>query len=112
LLGDRREELAMAVWLFGCSYTAVLLVATRLALWRDRRRAFTLPHVLPLVIFLVPAAALALGILPTGNTRVDDLYIDLYVIPGMGGSVPGGLLAVLMTEALLRTRRGARPSTS
>src|SRR6476620_2479685 len=36
--GDRRREWLVAVWLFGCSYATVLLVATRLTLWLDRER--------------------------------------------------------------------------
>ena len=100
-LGDRAREWLVAVWLFGCSYATVLLMSTRLVLWLDRRHAFTVPHVTPLLIFVAPAAALALGVEGPLARHAEDLY----TLPGLGGWVAGGLFLALLAEAALRTRR-------
>ena len=100
-LGHRRDELGLALLMFGASYAAVLLVLTRLVLWRARSRAFTLPHLPALVLFLAPAFFLALGLESPLNADAGALYL----YPGMDGWVPAGLFAALTAEALLRTRR-------
>jgi hypothetical protein len=105
VLGDRTRELSLALWLFGCSYTAVLLVATRFLLWWDRPRAFTLSHLLPMLMFVVPAGVLALGLVDrVGRMNAEDVF----ALPGFGGFVTGGLYLALIVEALIRRRRLAK----
>jgi hypothetical protein len=107
VLAERTVELPIAVWLFGCSYGAVLLLATRFMISVDRRRAFTLSHLLPIALFLAPAAVLALG-LANGVGKTAE---NLYILPGFGGWTTGGLFVAMMIEALVRTRRAVRNRT-
>ncbi len=99
--GDRREDWLLAVWGFGSSYGAVLLIATRVFLSIDRPRAFQRSHLVPMVIFLVPAAALALGAGAPLSTHAEELFLW----PGFLGWITGGLWLGLMVEAWLAGRR-------
>ncbi|MSP62844.1 MAG: hypothetical protein EXR72_21430 [Myxococcales bacterium] len=94
-----------ALWLFGASYATVLLLATRAFLQFDRRRAFTLPHLAPLLLQVAPAVVLGLGLI--GHTDVQEV---LWIFPGFGGWAAGGLYLVLLVEAAIRTRRRASPT--
>ena len=90
----------MALWLFGCSYAAVVLLATRIWLFFDVRYPLMGPQILAAVLFVLPAMIVS-AIPGPNHTDLEALYI----FPGMGGWVPGGLLLATFTEALLRTRR-------
>lgn len=107
VFAQRTSDLVLAVWLFGCSYGAVLLLATRFMISVDRRRAFSLPHLLPIALFIVPAAVLALGL----GDALGKTAETLFIFPGMGGWATGGLFVILIIEAWLRTRRPVENST-
>lgn len=102
-LGDRTEEVVLALWLFGCSYGTAVLVFTRVALQWARTYAFAAPQVAAIVVFVVPAAVMALG-----PGLFDDVAMPLFVDPGMGGSVTGGVFVALLIEAAIRRRLDAR----
>jgi len=90
----------MALWLFGCSYAAVVLLVTRIWLLGDVRFPLVGPHFVAGVLFLGPAVIIA-GIPGPSHTDLEALYI----FPGMGGWVPAGLFLLTYGEALIRTRR-------
>ncbi len=90
----------MALWLFGCSYAAVVLLTTRVWLFFDVRYAFMGPQLVAALVFVLPAVLIA-ALPGPAHTDLEGLYI----LPGMGGWVPGGLLIATYAEALIRTRR-------
>jgi hypothetical protein len=97
--------LGVGVTIFGTSYLAVLLVAWRIWFWKRPRSSFTWVSIPVMVVYVAPAVYLAYH----GSTmrEVDDWLLDAWMLPGFAGWVPGGLLVVLLVEAVLRTR--ARP---
>ena len=90
----------MAFWLFGCSYAAVALFVTRVWLFADVRYPLVGPHLVAGLVFVAPAVVLSIA----ADTRHTDAEA-LYIFPGMGGWVPGGVLLLTYLEAWLRTRR-------
>lgn len=106
-LDEGMAEAVTALWLFGCSYGSLLLVATRILLFFDRRHAAALAHLPPLLLLVGPAVPLALGWVERG--RLTDLAERLFVWPGYAGWVTGPLFVGLLIEALWRgSRRAAR----
>jgi hypothetical protein len=96
----------LALWLFGCSYVSILLVSTRLWMIWDRRNAFALAHLPPLLLFIGPALLMATGLWEGPPTHKPE---DFFVAPGCLGWTTGPLFLALLVEAALR---GRRPRTS
>jgi hypothetical protein len=100
------EWFVMAYWLFGTSYLAVLLFVTRVWLFfGDARLVFFAPHLALSAIFALPALPLALGL---GGKPWQDVAEAMWIFPGFGGWVPGGLFLVLLVEALWRRSRALK----
>lgn len=91
-----------ALWFWGCSYGVVLLATTRIWLMANAKTALFGPHVVATGVFVPLAAALYGGIADgLGDTSW------LFIFPGYGGWVTGGLCLVLLVEVLLRRRKVA-----
>ncbi len=100
-----------ALWLFGCSYGAVTLAATRLWLWRWPASALGPllgPQLVATAVFVPLAGVLRLGLFDSIELPTEGLFI----YPGMGGWVPGGLAVGLGIELALRLRRQRRATSS
>lgn len=96
-----------ALWLFGCSYGAVLLLATRLWLQGDRRHALVGPHLVASVVFVPYAMTLRGGLFD--GARFDTEMV--FIVPGYGGWVTGGIALLLGIELFVRWRK-RRAATS
>jgi hypothetical protein len=101
--GRPGEWLPIAYWLFGCSYVAAMLLVTRLMLLsNDARLVFFVPHLFLSAIFAAPALPLALGL---AQRKWQDASEMMWIMPGFGGWVPGGLFLLLFIEVLWRRAR-------
>lgn len=88
-----------ALWLFGTSYLAVLLLVTRAWLASPlRAHSVIAPHIVTSVIFIPFAMALRAGMFETA--AIDSAGV--FVFPGYGGWVPGGVALLLLAERWLR----------
>ncbi|MBI3074496.1 MAG: hypothetical protein HYY84_20480 [Deltaproteobacteria bacterium] len=105
--GDRVSRwFGMAFWLYGTSYLSLLLVTLRIWWWRSRPRDLTWAPVVPLVLTLSPTVPLAFE---TGaRSVVEEIAFLIWVFPGYGGIVTGGVLLVLAVEFAIRRGRIAR----
>ena len=92
----------------GTSYLAVLLLTWRIWLWIHPRTAFTWSFLVPVVAMFWPCPILLLA----GSPAWGDLMVVVWIIPGYVGAVPGGMLAVLVGESLIRIRMAKRESTA
>lgn len=114
LVGERPWRWAKeALWLFGCSYGAAVLAATRLWLWRWPRAALGPllgPQLVATAVFLPLAGLLRLGLLDSAGSGLPAE--NLFIYPGMGGWVPGGMMLVLGIELAVRLLRRKRPTSS
>ncbi len=92
----------VALWWFGTSYAAVMLFVWRIWFRVRPRGSFTWSPVLVLPLFVAPAVYLAFE----GSTSADPpgWIMNLWVLPGYLGFVPGGLLLILLIEAAVRGR--------
>lgn len=98
LLGGLDDGLVI----FGTSYLTVLLVFWRGWFLKRPRTSFTWASLLAMGIYVAPAVYLAYE--GSSLQQVDDVLLDAWMLPGMMGWVPGGLLLILLIEAKLRTR--------
>jgi hypothetical protein len=98
------EEAEVARWYpagllaMGVSYLAVLLVAWRIWLLAEPRRAFTWSFLPAMVIMLWPCPFM----LAWGSESWEGIMLVLWVLPGYMGLVCGPLLAVLIIEVVVR----------
>ncbi len=88
-----------ALWLFGTSYLAVLLVLTRIVIATSwRAHAVIAAHAATSAIFIPFALALRAGYFDTA--AIDSAAF--YVMPGYGGWVPAAIALVLWIEWRVR----------
>ena len=85
---------------YGTGYLVVLLVAWRLWLHFRPRSAFTWSFVVPLLVFLPPAAPLACGL----TTKLPEFAIGLWIWTGAAGISPGVALLLLGIEIFARVK--------
>lgn len=91
-----------ALWLFGTSYLAALLLVTRAWLaspWRAH--SVIAPHLVTSAIFIPCAMALRAGMFETA--AID--WAGFFIFPGYGGWVPGGVALLLLAERWLGRRQ-------
>ena len=103
--------LLWALWWFGSSFLALLLVTWRAWFAFDPDAAHAWAPMPPMVLLLIPAALLSTGLLD----RVEDVALVigvLYYLPGLKGLCPAVLLMLLIAEALVRRRLGPRASST
>lgn len=93
----------VALWWFGTSYVALLLLVWRFCFELDRRHSFTWSPIPVMVLYVAPAIYLAFE--GSATASAPGWIIDFWSLPGLFGWVPGGLLVLLLIEAVLRTRR-------
>ncbi len=102
------EWIVEAIWAYGTSYAAVLLVAWRIGMFCRRSRrmpdAFAWAHIVPIVLLVLPALAMLLGVLVH-----EDMIVYLWLYPGQTGWIPGCLYALLLVEGGIRRLRAVRP---
>ena len=91
----------MGLWLFGCSYLSVTLVAWRLLLHLRPRAATTWAPLSVMAFYWLPAIPLNAEWLPDSVARAME---GVWVVPGFFGLVTGPLLLGLLVEAWLRNR--------
>jgi hypothetical protein len=102
-VGSPGYYLIFAFWMFGTSYAAVLLLTMRIWMIFDKRRAFTFAHLVPLLLYMIPAATLAVGgMRDTWMWRHSE---NFFTLAGFLGYVPGGIFLLLLIEALIRGRK-------
>jgi hypothetical protein len=89
----------VAVFVYGASYLALLLVATRAWISLRPQHALIAPHIVPVVVLVVPAL-IAAGL--EGSSSIGELSAMLDVVVGWFGVVPGLLLIALLIEAWTR----------
>lgn len=92
-----------AVYLFGMSYVAVLLVATRVVVSTAPKRAVLVPHLVTSVVFVPYAIALYFDV-TLGIPSPEGIFI----VPGYGGLLAGPIHLALLIEAVIRRIRASR----
>lgn len=91
-----------ALWLFGTSYLAALLVITRVLIsFRLRAVSFVPAHAGATMVFIPFAMGLRAGFFETAT--VDPA--GYFVFPGYGGWVPGAIAVALLLECWYQRRR-------
>lgn len=92
----------VALWWFGTSFAAVLLLVWRIWFRIEPRGSFTWSALPAMLLFVAPAIYLAFE----GSTASGppDWIVDLWVWPGYLGYVPGGMFLILLIEAAIRGR--------
>lgn len=87
-------------WMFGASYTSVLLVLTRILLFFDERAAELGAHILTSCAFIPPAIMLTFDRWPASFPAL----VYFWVV-GYGGLATSGVLTVLVLEVTIRRIR-------
>lgn len=101
---ERSADLAvLALWLFGTSYTTVVLVATRAWLCHPSGVPSALfgPQLATSAVYAVLAALFHAGF----ADGLDKRWQDLFVLPGYQGWLTGAVFVLLCSEALVRRWR-------
>lgn len=94
------EWIMFALWLFGSSYLALMLVTFRIWFQYDQAGAFKWAPIPPMVLLALPALVL----LGSGSNPAEDVTF-VWILPGYMGVVPGVLYPALLLEAAIRGRR-------
>jgi hypothetical protein len=91
-----------ALWLFGCSYLSLLLLAWRIWFFVNASSAFRWAPTAAMVPNTIVSLVTAAGWIQEESVQL------VWVAPGYGGWISGGLFLVLLVEAIVRGRARRR----
>jgi hypothetical protein len=94
------DWLGFAFWFVGMSYLSLYLIALRLGVTRSLRRVLPWAVSIPWLVLLSPAIyCAALG---SADAPVAEWLQALWIFPGFGGYIAGGLMLIFVIEVVAR----------